>query len=183
MSSVRLLSPDIRAEVEQAVEAAYLRLETHHNRRFSRPEIRFDLHNSRGGEAWFFPETTDRIRFNLVLLLENKVDFIATIVPHEVAHLVAYSVHGTKRPNGVKLPPHGREWSEQMEILGVPSRKYHTYDLASLDIHPQARTKDSRSKTEKELTRVRRMLEAIEKMGPLAKQVAIAGIMGIIDET
>ena len=126
-----LLSPELKAKVEAVVEASYRKCEQHYHQLFKRPEIRYNIRNTNGGEAWF---NRTLIRLNLTFLVENEEKFLATTVPHEVAHLVARAVYTDKPHNGKKVRPHGTEWKEVMGVLGVEPKTKHTYDITSLDI-------------------------------------------------
>lgn len=64
------------------------------------------------------------IYLNTTLLLENKKDFLDVTIPHEVAHQVAMIVS----PNGA---PHGKRWKEVMQVFGVDSSEFHTYDITN----------------------------------------------------
>lgn len=131
-----LLTPALRKKVEDAVEAAFVKCEKHYKQKFKRPEIRYDIRNTNGGEAWF---RVNRIRLNLTFLVENEEKFLASTVPHEVAHLVAHAVYDTKPMNGKKVRPHGKEWKEVMGVLSLEPKVTHTYDLTSLDLHKKVR--------------------------------------------
>jgi SprT protein len=126
-----LLSPELRTKVEAAVEAAFKKCEKHYKQKFQRPEVRYNIRNTNGGEAWY---KRNLIRLNLTFLVENEEKFLATTVPHEVAHLVAHYVYDSKPMNGKKVRPHGKEWKEVMGVLGLEPKVTHSYDIASLDI-------------------------------------------------
>ena len=69
---ITLLTPALRKKVEAAVEAAFVKCEKHYKQKFKRPEIRYDIRNTNGGEAWF---RVNRIRLNLTFLVENEEKF------------------------------------------------------------------------------------------------------------
>jgi len=66
----------------------------------------------------------DDIRFSLQLFLENYEDFLATTVPHEVAHSIVRQICGPKEQ------PHGRAWQDVMYILKAPANRCHNYKIA-----------------------------------------------------
>ena len=152
-----LLNPSLRLKATKAVEKAFEVAEKHYKQKFPRPEVRFDIRNTNGGEAWFH---RNLIRLNLTFLVENEKDFLASTVPHEVAHLVAHHVYDAKPLNGKKVKPHGKEWKEVMEVLNLPPKVKHTYDLTSLDLHKKKRKNGIVSTKEK----VARLLKAISKL-------------------
>lgn len=89
-------------------------------------QIRFDLRGRAAGQARFGAGLPAVLRYNPVLLAANAEDFLATTVPHEVAHLLAYCRHGAR------IRPHGREWRALMELFGVAPERCHSYDLSVL---------------------------------------------------
>lgn len=97
---------------------------------FSCPEISFKLRGKAAGQfryhkrygKVFEPE----LRFNALLLEQNYLEFLAQVVPHEVAHFLAYTVFGT----GIK--PHGKEWRLIMEgIFKCDARVTHEFLVES----------------------------------------------------
>ena len=113
------LSQDLNA-VQQRVIELYNRAEQCFCRRWPMPYIRLDLTGSTAGQAW--PQKR-LLRFNPVLLQENRVDFLSQTVAHEVAHLLAYDLYGSK------IRPHGRQWQLIMtKVFGLPAQRCHQYD-------------------------------------------------------
>lgn len=82
------------------------------------PEIRFDLKGLCAGQAL---PTKQVVRLNVDLAREYGADFIHDTLPHEVAHLVAWSVWGRR------IKPHGPEWQSVMQFLGVSAERCHRY--------------------------------------------------------
>ncbi len=82
------------------------------------PLLRFDLRGRSAGQArlanWC-------IRLNLDLLRQHGDVFIADTVPHELAHLVAYAMFGSR------IRPHGKEWRALMQLLERPATVCHSY--------------------------------------------------------
>lgn len=160
MATHLLLSPELRAKVMGAVEAAYVKCEKHYKQTFPRAEVRFDIRNTNGGEA-HFGKNPNRIRYNLTFLVENEAEFLETTVPHEVAHLVARHVYTSKPMNGKKVRPHGKEWKEVMGVLGVEPRIKHSYDITSLDLHAKPKRKRAIKSTK---AKVAALLKQISKL-------------------
>ncbi len=158
-----LLSPELRLKVEAAVEAAFKKCEKHYKQKFKRPEIRYNIRNTNGGEAW---HRRNLIRLNLTFLVENEETFLATTVPHEVAHLVAHYVYDSKPMNGKKVRPHGKEWKEVMVVLGLEPKTKHSYDITSLDIVKVKRTRATKTTKAKLMDLVKRVskLEEDERL-------------------
>lgn len=86
--------------------------------------VRFDLTGKAAGMAIFPARSTPVIRFNALLLTENRDDFLKRTVPHEVAHIVA------RRLFGKKIRPHGPEWRQVMQLFGAEASRCHNYDVS-----------------------------------------------------
>lgn len=93
--------------------------------RLPRPEIRFDLRGQSAGQARLCLSGDCVIRYNPALLGSNPDRFLAETVAHEVAHLVAYRLHG----RGIR--PHGPEWQTIMRRYGAEPSRCHSYDLSA----------------------------------------------------
>lgn len=101
--------------------------------RVPRPDIRFDLRGQAAGQAIWHRHGSPVLRFNLELALRHVDDFIATTVPHEVAHLVVAACHGRVRP-------HGHEWQAVMRFLGIAQpRRCHDYAVTDHPVRRQHR--------------------------------------------
>lgn len=82
------------------------------------PRLRFDLRGRSAGQARLQDWT---IRLNRSLLLAHGQAFIEDTVPHELAHLVAYAMHGGR------IRPHGPQWRALMDVLERPATVCHDY--------------------------------------------------------
>lgn len=90
------------------------------------PVILFDLRGQAAGQARTRAGSAPVIRYNAALLAAHSEDFIARTVPHEVAHLVAFRLHGRR------IRPHGPEWRSVMALFGAVAERCHTYDVSGL---------------------------------------------------
>lgn len=167
-----LLSPELRAKVEAVVEASFKTCEKHYKQKFKRPEVRFNIRNTNGGEAWY---QRNLIRLNLTFLVENEETFLATTVPHEVAHLVARAVYTSKPHNGKKVRPHGSEWKEVMGVLGLEPKTKHSYDITSLDIVKVKRTRATKTTKAK-------LMDIVKRIGKLEEDEQLALYSMLRDE-
>lgn len=126
---LKLLTPELKAKVEAKMRECYKIAEKHYKKKYEFPEVRYDIRSWTGGLAY---RDRNLIRFNLILLVENEADFIATTVPHEVAHKIVRATF--KVPEGRKrIMPHGKEWKEVMGVLGVQPAVKHHYDCSSIE--------------------------------------------------
>ncbi|MFV0575248.1 MAG: SprT family zinc-dependent metalloprotease [Vibrio sp.] len=89
----------------------------------SAPEIFYNVRGKVAGKAYL---TQWQIRLNPVLLIENPQAFVEEVIPHELAHLVAYHQFG-------RVKPHGKEWQYIMtNVFGVAPQTCHQFDVTSV---------------------------------------------------
>ncbi|HET7314302.1 SprT-like domain-containing protein [Salinisphaera sp.] len=90
-------------------------------RRLPVPEVRFDLRGRAAGQAVFARRTRRcHIRLNAELLASHSREMLDQTVPHEVAHVAVYRLHGRR------ARPHGAEWKALMHAFGVDASPCHT---------------------------------------------------------
>lgn len=90
---------------------------------FEFPKISF---NQTGKIAGCARLQLNELRFNLVLLNDNVSVFLEEVVPHEVCHLLAYSLFG-------KVRPHGKEWQSLMQkLFNLKGQTYHQMDVSKV---------------------------------------------------
>ncbi|MDU0354933.1 SprT-like domain-containing protein [Paraglaciecola aquimarina] len=93
--------------VEACIAHASSQLE--HN--FILPKVHFTQKGKIAGSARL---QTNELRFNPILLQDNLSNFLDEVVPHEVCHLLAFSLFG-------KVRPHGKEWKTlMMQLFNLP---------------------------------------------------------------
>lgn len=110
------LDDSLFQQVQDKVTECLTLAARHTGREFDPPQVRFNQRGRIAGSAWL---ERWELRFNPVLLADNAEAFLAEIVPHEVAHLVAFALHG-------KVKPHGREWQSIMtNVFGLEPRTRH----------------------------------------------------------
>jgi SprT protein len=89
----------------------------------SSPSISF---NQRGKIAGCARLQTNELRFNPILLADNYQAFIDEVVPHEVSHLVAFTLYG-------RVKPHGKQWQAIMrQVFGLTGHTYHKMDVTKV---------------------------------------------------
>lgn len=151
-----LLSAELREKVYEKIAESIRVCNEHYKINLQFPDVRFDVKNKCAGLAY---QKLNRIRFNLVLLVENEEHFIKHIVPHEVAHLVTPLSHANGKSK--RLGGHGKAWQEVMSVLGIPADRYHEYDLTSLDL--RSRPKKSKVPDEVKVAHLVKIIKRLPK--------------------
>ena len=106
-------------QLEQKVYALLSHAEHFFQRKFPIPEISFRLRGSNAGLALL---RSNQLRFNNQLLLVHGQSFINETAAHELAHLIAYQLHG------LSIRPHGTEWQRIMvEVFDSKPSVTHSY--------------------------------------------------------
>ncbi|MCG6863243.1 MAG: SprT-like domain-containing protein [Chromatiaceae bacterium] len=90
------------------------------------PSIRFDLRGKSAGQVRYTERDGFLIRYNSLLLERHPQEFLSQTVPHEAAHLVAFSLFGPR------VPPHGREWRAVMAAFGARPDRCHSFSVEGL---------------------------------------------------
>ena len=110
----------VRARTHSLIHQA----ERHYEISLPDVEIQFDLRDKSAGMVRFPESGNPLIRYNSLLLAENRETFLAQTVPHEVAHIVARTLYGPL------ISPHGIEWKSVMHFFGAEGRRCHQYDTS-----------------------------------------------------
>ncbi|MFC7367051.1 SprT-like domain-containing protein [Vreelandella zhaodongensis] len=86
------------------------------------PGVWFDLKGASAGQAHL---GRGGLRFNPVLLSDNRQVFFDEVIPHEMAHWLVFHL-----ANGTRLKPHGREWQAVMrDLFGLAPNVTHQLDI------------------------------------------------------
>ena len=91
-----------------------------------RPMIRFDLRGKSAGQLRTAEGGRSFIRYNPRFLERHPREFLSQTVPHETAHLIAFSLFGPR------VPPHGPEWRSIMEFFGASPERCHSYNVEGM---------------------------------------------------
>lgn len=87
------------------------------------PGVWFDLKGASAGQAHL---GRGGLRFNPILLRENRAIFFAEVIPHEMAHWLVFHLQ-----NGPRLKPHGREWQAVMrDLFALAPQVTHRLDVS-----------------------------------------------------
>lgn len=113
----------LKMQVQRQLKRDLAKANTYFNKVFTPPAVSFAVRGVKAGVAYL---NKNEVRFNPILLQENGAEFIAQVVPHELAHILVHQHFG-------RVQPHGKEWQMMMEtVLGVPAEIYHCFDTQSV---------------------------------------------------
>lgn len=98
----------------------------HFGKKIRAPAIRFDLRGKAAGQVRTVDGHTCLIRYNHRLLERHPKEFLVRTVPHETAHVVAFSLFGSR------IQPHGAEWQTVMALFGASPERCHNYNIEGL---------------------------------------------------
>ncbi|WP_084883882.1 SprT family zinc-dependent metalloprotease [Vibrio sp. qd031] len=109
--------------IEHCISQQVQKAQQHFQRSFERPTFSFKLRGRAAGKAYLH---LNQLRLNPVLFVQNEAEFYSDVIPHEIAHLLVFSLYGRVRP-------HGPEWQHMMqEVLGVPAHTRHQFDVTDV---------------------------------------------------
>lgn len=115
------LQSELGLRLHSKVASCYTLAEQYYLKSFPRPAL---LINLRGLSAGVAELQKNRLRFNAVLLQENERAFLNEVVPHEVAHLLAWQLYGRS------IRPHGVEWQQIMQqVFQLTPTRTHAFDV------------------------------------------------------
>ncbi|WP_434086590.1 SprT family zinc-dependent metalloprotease [Shewanella acanthi] len=118
----KAVSP-LEQQIHDRIETCYQEAEVYFKRSFIRPITQFTLRGKSAGTAHL---QQNRLRFNPVLLKENSEAFLAEVVPHEICHLLCFTLYG-------KTKPHGREWQSLMRrVFKVNPKTTHSFNTETV---------------------------------------------------
>ncbi len=118
----------VKQVVKQTVEHYIAMAEKQHGREFAMPTIEYFHKGRKGGHA---TPSTWSVAFNAGLLEDNLQRYMERTIPHEVAHLVVYAMHGYIRKNG-KFEWHGEKFKAQMRAFGCETTRCHSMDTSKV---------------------------------------------------
>jgi SprT protein len=102
-------------------------------------EIQYNVRGTVAGLAW----KDRRVRFNILLLMEQTVDDIRMVAAHEFAHIATHRrwrelhkldslVNELQFSAAMDNAPraHGREWRKMMFLFGFHPKRCHHFDVS-----------------------------------------------------
>lgn len=114
-----MVEQEIKERVHQKIAECIQLANARFGQTFNMPIVQFTVRGTRGGYCQGV-----YVNFNPVLLRENTETFIATTVPHEVAHYI-------QRLEYPKSKSHGQEWKYIMRVFRVEPKRCHNYDVSN----------------------------------------------------
>ncbi len=90
------------------------------------PRVCFDMRGTSAGQVRILDGGEYLVRYNAHLLERHPLAFLSRTVPHETAHVVAFSLFGPR------VPPHGHEWRAIMALFGAAPERCHNYRVEGL---------------------------------------------------
>ena len=89
---------------------------------FNMPTVTLSQRGKAAGTAHL---QANEIRLNFALYKHNVRDFVNQVIPHEVAHIIAFQHYGRS------IRPHGKEWQRIMtDVFAVKPERTHQFDVA-----------------------------------------------------
>lgn len=117
------LTTDLHYRASKRLAECISIAEQHFQQTLPIPTLSFKLRGKAAGKAYL---QTWEIRLNPVLFTENCDTFIDEVIPHEVAHLLAFKFYG-------RVPAHGAHWQSIMHhVFNVSPKTTHAMDITSV---------------------------------------------------
>jgi len=96
------------------------------------PSVGFTVRGTNGGTA---NAGTWHVNFNMGLLVDNMDEYLNQTIPHEVAHLVTFAIHGQefkRTRRGMQRVSHGKNFYAVMRTFGVKQTRCHNMDVSNV---------------------------------------------------
>ena len=100
--------------------------EKHWDRKFNRPDVKYDLKGHTGG--WAIGGHTIRLNYDILTDDRYYQDMVNQTVPHELAHIVVHQMWP-------KASAHGEHWQHVMSVFGKPADRCHQYETKAVKKH------------------------------------------------
>ncbi|MBR7888432.1 SprT family zinc-dependent metalloprotease [Marinomonas sp. A79] len=109
------------ALIEQKVAECMSKANVFFGHRFKMPSYNLKQRGRAAGTAHLHK---NELRFNHFMFRQHPDQFLQSVVPHEVAHIIVFQIYG----NSVK--PHGKEWQAVMrKVYDQSPDRTHTFDV------------------------------------------------------
>lgn len=109
--------------MQEAMLALWQQANHRLNTNFPAPKL---LLNQRGAIAGSAHLQKNLVKLNPHLLRHNKAEFVQQVLPHELAHLLVFQIHGNTKPHGI-------EWRNMMtDVFACRPAVRHNLDTSVL---------------------------------------------------
>lgn len=126
---------DLRNGAIRAVRDAERRARDFYRLDLPPATLDFSLRGRCAGQARVGSDGLPLLRLNLALLADNREDYLAVTIPHEVAHLVVFWPFRNRR---TRPRPHGPEWQAVMrDCFGLEPVRCHAYRTTPARVVPR----------------------------------------------
>ncbi|WP_435532909.1 SprT family zinc-dependent metalloprotease [Vibrio marisflavi] len=120
---MRMISPELSSKIHDKICQCIAKARRHFQYQFQIPEVSYRLRGKAAGKALLL---NNQIRLNPILLMENQQAFLDEVIPHEIAHLIAFHHFG-------RVKPHGKEWQHIMlDVFQVTPSTTHCFNIQSV---------------------------------------------------
>ncbi|MGH8528334.1 MAG: SprT-like domain-containing protein [Nevskiales bacterium] len=116
MSSLPATADALPQELHRLLSLA----QAHFQQVFPVPRIDCALRGLQAGQAYV---EDNLIRLNGGLLRAHGDSFLRETLPHELAHLIVWRLHGRR------VRPHGAEWQAVMRLFGAEPERCHSFEV------------------------------------------------------
>lgn len=107
--------------IEQKVKECITKANRFFGHAFSMPTYNFKQRGKAAGTAHL---QRNELRFNAFMYQQRPDEFLNSVVPHEVAHIIVYQIYG------LSVRPHGKEWQAVMrKVYNLSPDRTHTFDV------------------------------------------------------
>jgi SprT protein len=128
---LKTVTAELKSRVNAKVAECIAKVNARYGINMRPVNIEYDIHSARlGGQAIHHTRT---LRFNPGFLTLHTEKYLATTVPHELAHIAVYDKWQAPFVTGgfrrERPTPHGSEWQSMMVVVGAPVKRCHTYTV------------------------------------------------------
>jgi len=127
-----MIDPQINHRIESKILDTLLLAQSVFKRSFDLPKLEYRQMGRAAGWATY---SQWKVTLNSDYLRNGHLeDMVNQTLPHELAHLISYSVYGPQIGRG-----HGRAWKHVMRSLGLRPDRCHDYSLEGVKTRKKAK--------------------------------------------